>query len=92
MADSRSDIDICLIAGPDIDPVSLLSLAWRNIRTDVYDIRIFEQMPLYLQMEVIHKGLPVISPDPPALGEYFYYFRKRWDDQRWYQRPVIGSV
>ncbi len=40
-ADEKSDIDICLVAGPDSDPVEIQFLAWKKICSELYDIRIF---------------------------------------------------
>jgi uncharacterized protein len=90
-ADERSDIDICLVAGSDQDPVRLQSLAWRNIRSDRYDIRIFELLPLYMQVRILATGILLSSPDQAALCEYLYPYWKQWDNQRWYQTPIPGA-
>ena len=90
-ADIRSDIDICLVAGFDQDPTSLQFLVWKQVRSDTYDIRIFELLPLYIQMTILARGILLSSPDPAALGEYLYSYWKRWDDQRWYQTPIQGA-
>lgn len=91
MADERSDIDICLVAGNNQDPAGLQSLVWRNIGSEKYDIRIFELLPLYLQIRILATGILLSSPDPAALSEYVYQYWKRWDDQRWYQSPIPGA-
>jgi predicted nucleotidyltransferase len=44
-----------------------------------YDIRIFELFPIYLQISII-KNHRVIFGDPLEISEYFYSFRKKWDD------------
>ncbi|MDD1729506.1 MAG: nucleotidyltransferase domain-containing protein [Methanospirillum sp.] len=90
-ADERSDVDICLVAGSSLDPVHLQSLAWRERRSERYDIRIFELLPLYIQVRILSRGILVSSPDPAGLAEYLYPYWKRWDDQRWYQSPVPGA-
>ena len=90
-SDERSDIDICLIAGRDMDPAQLQSLAWQYLSSERYDIRIFEFLPLYLQIRIIARGILISSPDPAALAEYLYPWWKRWDDQRWYQTPIPGA-
>ena len=86
--DDRSDIDLCLVAGRDLDPVRLQTLAWQYVSSDRYDIRIFELIPLYLQIHILARGILISSPDPAGLSEYQYPFWKRWDDQRWYQSPI----
>jgi hypothetical protein len=44
-----------------------------------YDIRIFELMPLFLQIEII-KNYSVLFGDPLEISEYFYQYRKIWKD------------
>jgi len=39
-------------------------------------------MPLYLKIEVIEHGRVVYARDIYELYEYFYMFRKLWDDQK----------
>jgi predicted nucleotidyltransferase len=90
-SDERSDIDICLVAGRDLDPVRLQSLAWQYLSSDRYDVRIFELLPLYLQIRILAQGILLSSPDQAALCEYLYPWWKRWDDQRWYQTPIPGA-
>ncbi|HWQ68107.1 MAG TPA: nucleotidyltransferase domain-containing protein [Methanospirillum sp.] len=90
-ADERSDIDICLVSGSDQDPVRFQSLVWRHVSSGRYDIRIFELLPLYMQIRILATGILLSSPDPAALAEYLYPYWKRWDDQRWYQTPIPGA-
>ncbi|GAG55302.1 unnamed protein product [marine sediment metagenome] len=44
-----------------------------------YDIRIFELLPIYIKISII-ENYKVIFGDPLEISEYFYYFRKKWDD------------
>ncbi|MDK2988166.1 MAG: uncharacterized protein PWQ47_1304, partial [Methanothermococcus sp.] len=46
-----------------------------------YDLKIFEELPLYIQINIIKnfKG-NVIYGDELELSEYFYKFRKLWRD------------
>ncbi len=44
-----------------------------------YDIRIFELFPTYIQISII-ENYNVIFGDPLEISEYFYSFRKKWDD------------
>ena len=44
-----------------------------------YDIRIFELLPIYIQISII-KNYIVIFGDLLEISEYFYFFRKKWDD------------
>lgn len=90
-ADARSDIDICIVSGKEFEPQDLQSLAWRNIKSEKYDIRIFELLPLFIQIRVLTQGILIYSPDKAALCEYLYGYRKLWDDQKWYQSPIPGA-
>jgi len=47
-----------------------------------YDVRVFESMPLYLKMAVIVHGVVVHARAIYELYEYFYMFRKLWEDQK----------
>ena len=44
-----------------------------------FDVRIFELYPIDIQISIIN-NYKVIFGDPLEISEYFYYFRKKWDD------------
>jgi len=44
-----------------------------------YDFRIFELFPIFIQISII-KDYEVIFGNPLEISEYFYSFRKKWDD------------
>lgn len=44
-----------------------------------YDVRVFELFPIYIQISII-QNYRVIIGDPLEISEYFYSFRKKWDD------------
>ncbi len=44
-----------------------------------YDVKIFEEMPLYLKARVFLEGI-VIFGNPPEVTEYMYQFWKIWKD------------
>lgn len=84
---SRSDIDVCVVA-PSLSPRETFRRVVTALATDPasYDIHIFEELPLYLQGEVIEKGIIVLTSDELTLSEYFYRFRQEWTDQRaWHE-------
>jgi len=80
---NRSDVDICVVA-PNEKIVELLSFILQNINVNLrkYDIRIFEELPLYIKIQIIEKGILVYSSNKFDLYEYFYFFRKLWADQK----------
>ncbi len=81
---SRSDTDVCIVA-PKItekkEQSQLLGKIWQHLNPDVYDVWLFEELPLYMKMSVISNHIIVACRDIPALFEYFYPFRKIWADQ-----------
>lgn len=80
----RSDIDICVVAPKLKTPKQfskLLGEIWQNVNANKYDVRIFEELPLYIKMEVINKHKVIFSKNIPELSYYFYRYRKLWQDQ-----------
>ncbi|MCW7080708.1 MAG: nucleotidyltransferase domain-containing protein [Candidatus Methanospirare jalkutatii] len=81
-SDERSDIDICIVAPSVEDKIRFSRTILANVRDERYDVRVFELMPLYLKIEVIEHGKVVYARDIYELYEYFYMFRKLWEDQK----------
>lgn len=84
----RSDVDLCIVAGPGRDPVEVLRTAWRALETGgrEVDIQVFEALPLWLKAEVIAHHQVLWADDEPALGEYWLPIRRLWQDQAHRQR------
>jgi len=80
---NRSDIDICVVA-PNEDIYELISHLLQNINVNEkkYDIRVFNELPLYIKIHVIQTGVLIYSSNKLDLYEYFYIYRKLWDDQK----------
>jgi len=76
-ADERSDIDICLIKPKNN---GILRQIFQKVGSK-YDIKIFEDLPLYIKMEII-ENYRIIYGDEPSISYYFYHFRKNWEDMR----------
>ncbi|MFO7835178.1 MAG: nucleotidyltransferase domain-containing protein [Candidatus Thorarchaeota archaeon] len=80
----QSDIDLCVVA-PDAqtpkEKADLLGRIWKRINADKYDVRLFEELPLHMKMNVIREHEILFCDDVPALFEYFYFYRKLWADQ-----------
>ena len=76
----QSDIDLCIV---DPDTEAVLNETFR--RVDVagkkYDVYLFGELPLYLQVAVIQSHRVVFCRDIYELHEYFYPYMKRWKDQ-----------
>ena len=80
---SRSDIDICIVA-PKEDTSKLISVILQNVNvtSKKYDVRVFQELPLYIKIHVIENGKLIYSGDKLDLYEYFYLYRKLWNDQK----------
>jgi len=70
----RSDIDVCMVKPSE----GILDAIYDKLGGK-YDIKVFENLPLYVKMEVIRHH-EVIHGDELDLSEYFYFFRKLWQD------------
>jgi uncharacterized protein len=81
-AGPRSDIDLCIVAPQAADSSSLWRRFVSHLRDSRYDVRIFELLPLFLKAAVIEQGVVVYCVDEPELYEYFYPFRRDWQDQK----------
>ena len=80
---NQSDIDICIVA-PNEDIHQLLSFILQNINVDTnkYDIRLFSELPLYIKIHIIEDGILIYSSNELDLYEFFYIYRKLWEDQK----------
>jgi len=74
------DLDVCIVSGAD--PKEVLKDVFLNVDTSKYDVWIFEELPLYMKMEVIDNHEIVFCKEKAELYEYFYFFRKLWKDQK----------
>lgn len=77
-ANERSDIDICLFKPRT---TGILNRIFQKVGGG-YDIKIFEDLPLYVQMDII-ENYRVIYGDEPSISYYLYHFRKNWEDMRY---------
>ena len=76
----RSDIDIAIITQKK-DKNTNVSI-WESILGHIppnYDVKIFELLPLYIQIDIINNYL-VVFGNLLEISEYFYYYRKIWKD------------
>jgi len=82
---ARSDVDVCIVAPAAQDKVEVLRRAWRQVGGK-YDLWLFEELPLYIQAEILQNHQIIYCFDIPALFEYFYSVRKRITDMHHRQR------
>ncbi|MGQ0536226.1 MAG: nucleotidyltransferase domain-containing protein [Methanobacteriota archaeon] len=83
-ATPRSDVDVCIVAGPGRDLLETLRSAWRDVDPSGLDldIRIFEELPRFLQAQVLEHHVVLLCDDAPAMFEYLYFYRKLWESEK----------
>lgn len=93
-ATPRSDIDICIVAGPGRDPAATLRAVWggTQLGQPPYDVRVFEELPLYLKAQILEDGELILSRDEPGLSEYLRHWWKFWNDQAHRNRTTAEDV
>jgi predicted nucleotidyltransferase len=69
-----SDVDVCIVK-----PVNDVFGEINKLLGGKYDVKIFERLPLYIQMEII-RNHKIIYGEEIELSEYFYRFRRLWKD------------
>lgn len=90
----RSDIDICIVSPSFKDTRELLKEIYRklDVFTKKYDVHCFEELPLYIQIRIIKSHKIIYTRDVYELHEYFYYFRKLWEDQAMRQHVTAEEM
>lgn len=89
---SRSDVDICIVAPSLRDDKKLAFKTLLKLGAKLppkYDVFMFELLPLYMKIEVIEKGIVLMTRDKSELFEYFRLYRRIWKDQE--KRQRIGK-
>lgn len=80
---TRSDIDIALVRP---STRSVLFKVFERVGGK-YDIKIFEDLPLHIKMDIINNHQVIIGGEV-ELSYYFYRFRKEWKDM---EHRVLGN-
>ncbi len=76
-ADRRSDIDICIVKPQSSKVMERIFAKLGN----KYDVKVFEDLPVYVKMEVIG-NYKVIFGSEPDISYFFYGFRKLGQDMK----------
>ncbi len=90
----RSDIDICIVLPSRKYIKDIMNEIYRklDVFNKKYDVRIFEELPLYIQINIIESNKIIYSKDVYELYEYFYLFRKLWKDQMTRQKITAAEM
>jgi predicted nucleotidyltransferase len=82
-ADKRSDIDIAVITREkDRDKCMKIWMEALGKAPETYDIKIFELLPLHIKASLIN-NYEVVFGNRLDISEYFYEFRKLWNDMKY---------
>ena len=77
-----SDVDVAVITGiKDVKKNVEIQKSFFGKFNPVYDIRVFELLPIKVKASVFSNYL-VLFGDELEISEYFYYWRKLWEDVR----------
>lgn len=77
VADMRSDIDICIVKPQSSKIMERIFAKLGN----KYDVKVFDDLPVYVKMEVID-NYKVIFGSEPDISYFFYGFRKLGQDMK----------
>lgn len=83
----ENDLDFCVVA-PKIRERGEMRRVLKKIYENIdvtgkrYDVWLFKELALYMKIQVIEGHKVVFCRDLPELYEYFYFYRKIWEDQR----------
>lgn len=81
-AHSKSDIDVAIITrNPNKKENIALFKDVLGKAPPIYDVRIFELLPLKIQISIAD-NFTTIFGDALELSEYFYFYRKLWEDAK----------
>lgn len=95
---SQSDIDVTVVvpgasyhyydcegvSEERVDIKDVLLKVFRKVDTvsKNYDVHIFEELPLHIQYRIIEEHEVIYTADRLGMHEYFYNYRKLWNDQK----------
>ena len=94
----KSDIDMAIVVPGsshyyyDCDGVDNINVVSSDVLMKVFrkidiisknlDVHIFEDLPLHIKMDIIENHELIYTSDKIGMYEYFFNYRKLWDDQK----------
>ncbi len=93
----RSDVDVCLVLDPCRTSgtgaaAAEVRLEYLATTPEGFDIRVFQQLPLYIRRRVLREGRVLYSRDEEALYELAYRTAKAFEDFRHRYRYYLEQV
>lgn len=78
-----SDVDLCLVMMPLPKPSSLTGLSYKRLEymeDNSFDLRIFQQLPLYIRVRVLREGRILFVRDENQLYELAFRTAQAFED------------
>ena len=89
---AQSDVDICLVLYPKRwQSEELARKQWEYLRFDL-DIKIFQQLPLYVRRRVLKEGVVLIVKDEDQLYELAFRTAKEFEDFKHIYRDYLEAI
>lgn len=80
---AASDVDICLVVKPRAQPFEASALSGKRLeylKDFSLDVRIFQQLPLYIQVRVLKEGRVLFVKDEDRLYELAFRTAQAFED------------
>ncbi len=77
---AKSDIDLCVVAAKNRDALYRETNVLMA-KHPVLDIKLFEELPLYMKKSVMEEGMLLFAKDEVELSGYLRFYRKLWNIQ-----------
>ncbi len=88
----QSDVDICLVLYPKRWQLEELARKrWEYLCFDL-DIKIFQQLPLYLRRRVLKEGIVLLVKDEDQLYELAFRTAKEFEDFKHIYRDYLEAI
>ena len=89
---AQSDVDICLVLYPKRWQLEELARKrWEYPRFDL-DIKIFQQLPLYVRRRVLREGVVLLVKDEDQLYELAFRTAKEFEDFKHIYRDYLEAI
>ncbi|MEJ7615301.1 MAG: nucleotidyltransferase domain-containing protein [Candidatus Fervidibacter sacchari] len=89
---AQSDVDICLVLYPKRWQLEELARKrWEYFRFDL-DIKIFQQLPLYVRRRVLKEGIVLLVKDEDQLYELAFRTAKEFEDFKHIYRDYLEAI
>ena len=90
-----SDVDICLLMTPQPKPFKLTSLSPKRLeymKNNSLDVRIFQQLPLYIRVRVLRDGRILFVRDENQLYELAFRTAQGFEDFKHIYHGYLNEV